>query len=287
MNFFQRVIINYYKTKLNTLGAVSPAKAAEAAFKLFCTPYHGKPKREAPPVFHKAAKISFVFKTYTIRGFHWTPLQPVGKKVLICHGFDSCCYKFEAYVEPLLRAGFDVFAFDAPGHGISDGTTINSLLYRDLIIEINTLYGSFDSIIAHSLGGLATSLVAEKLQLTQTKLVLIAPAVEAVTATEHFFSLIPLQEKIRTVFYKHIESLGGQPITWYSVSRAVQTFATPILWFHDKKDLICPYTDTLPVQHLGLQNITFITTSGLGHSQIYRNAQVQKQVVDFISAKHS
>ena len=262
MNFFQRVIINYYKTKLNTLGAVSPAKAAEAAFKLFCTPYHGKPKREAPPVFHKAAKISFVFKTYTIRGFHWTPLQPVGKKVLICHGFDSC-------------------------HGISDGTTINSLLYRDLIIEINTLYGSFDSIIAHSLGGLATSLVAEKLQLTQTKLVLIAPAVEAVTATEHFFSLIPLQEKIRTVFYKHIESLGGQPSTWYSVSRAVQTFATPILWFHDKKDLICPYTDTLPVQHLGLQNITFITTSGLGHSKIYRNAQVQKQVVDFISAKHS
>ena len=285
MKLSQKIIVGYYKTKLNSLAAVSPAKAAVAAFKLFCTPYHGKPKREAPPVFHKATKISFAFNALTICGFHWVPAHPPSKKVLICHGFDSCCYKFDTYIDPLLREGFDVFAFDAPGHGISDGTTVNSLVYRDTILEINRLFGPFDGIIAHSLAGLATSLAAEKLQLSQTRLVLIAPAVEASTAIDQFFTFIPLHSKIRTEFNQLIQTLGNQPVNWYSVTRAIQTFTTPVLWLHDKKDLVCPYSDTLPVQQLALPHITFITTNGLGHSKIYRHAPIQKQVIDFISAK--
>src|ERR1700761_4122234 len=127
MKLAQRIVLGYYKTKFRTLAVLSPRKAAEAAFILFCTPYSGKPKREVPPVFHKAIPLHFPLEQLTLRGWKWQPEHPNGKKVLIVHGFDSCSYKFDKYVTALLLKGFEVLAFDAAGHGTSDGKLLNVL----------------------------------------------------------------------------------------------------------------------------------------------------------------
>lgn len=133
----QRVVIGYYKTKLKTLALLSPKKASEAAFQLFCSPYSGKPKRKAPPIFHHAQKLKLEIEGLQVRGWHWKAEQPNGKTILIAHGFDSCAYKFDRYIAPLKREGFDVVAFDAPGHGTSDGKILNARIYRDMILKIH------------------------------------------------------------------------------------------------------------------------------------------------------
>jgi len=284
MKLAQRIAFGYFKTKFNTLGAISPRKAAEAAFTLFCTPYHGKPKRKAPAIFNDATKLEFIFDFLTIRGFHWQAKHPTHKKILICHGFDSCCYKFDAYIPLLLEKGFDVFAFDAPGHGISDGKTINALLYSKLIHALENHYGPFYGIMAHSLGGLAVSLTLEHMANNEPKkVVLIAPATETTSAVDNFFRYIPLLPKVQQAFHQFIFEINHTPTEWYSVTRAIQNVHSKVLWLHDKYDAVCAYEDTKAARKLHLANVQFLTTQNLGHSNIYRQPEIQEAIIDFFS----
>jgi pimeloyl-ACP methyl ester carboxylesterase len=278
----QRIAISYYKTKIKAISFLSKKMAAEKAFELFCTPYSGKPKRKAPPIFHNAAKISCTINQLTIRGWMWTPKTANGKKILIAHGFDSCSYKFDNYIQPLLQEGFTVYAFDAPAHGISDGKTADAWLYRNSILEIDKELGSFYCIIAHSLGGLSASLAAEVMPMLN-KLILIAPATETQRAIDNFFKIVPLGNEIKSDIEKTIIAINHQPISYYSVTRCVQNITAKILWVHDKRDWICPYDDVQPAINLNLSNTEFFITQGLGHNKIYRNKTVVERIIQFLN----
>jgi pimeloyl-ACP methyl ester carboxylesterase len=282
MKLAQRIAIGYYKTKIKTIALVSKRKAAQKAFELFCTPYSGKPKRKAPAVFHKAEKVSFDFEGITVRGWRWQSDHPNGKKILIAHGFDSYSYRFEKYINPLTRAGFEVLAFDAPGHGISNGKTINVLVYKQTILQIEKQFGSLFAIIAHSLGGMAAALATEEIPTLQ-KLVLIAPATETSTAIKNFFTFFPVGNDIQEEMEKLIVEMRGYPISYYSVSRSIKNIHIPVLWLHDEDDWICTYEDVKPVQQYHLPNVEFYITKGLGHSKIYRDNSSSKKIIEFVS----
>ncbi len=280
----QRLAISYYKAKFHFLAIFSDQKAAESVFDLFCTPYSGKPKRKAPAIFSKAEVLNFSFEGVALYGWRWKPEHPNGKKILIVHGFDSCSYRFDRYIVPLNKQGFEVIAFDAPGHGMSGAKRINALQYSNAIKAIDEKYGIFYGIMAHSLGGLATALAFEQLHEQENrKLVLIAPTTETSTAIDNFFRFIPVNKKVQAAFHKVIEEVGQRPISYYSVARAVQNIQSPVLWIHDEEDKICPYCDTIAVQEKKLPHVEFFITKGLGHSGIYRQNNVFKKIVDFFS----
>jgi len=278
----QRMAIGYYQAKFRLLSLVSSRKAAESVFKLFCTPYSGKPKRKTPAVFLTAESISFKLNNNLIRGWKWIPEQSNGKRILIVHGFDSCSYKFERYIVPLNREGFEVIAFDAPGHGVSEGKTINALEYSEAILKAESLFGGFYGIMAHSLGGLAASLAFEQLpDQERRKLVLIAPTTETSTAIENFFRFVPVSSKIQKAFHDLLEEVGKKPVSHYSINRMIRSFKAPVLWIHDEEDTICPYCDTIAIQHLTLPHVEFFITKGFGHSGIYRQNNVFKKIIAF------
>ena len=283
MKLAQRLVKGFYRTKFKTLGRISPEKAANAAYQLFCTPYSGKPKREVPAVFHKAQRQSLPLNDLKINGFEWNPLHKEPTcTVLICHGFDSFSYRFEAYVEQLLKEGCRVLAFDAPAHGISDGKRFNVLLYKQMLVEVAKKFGPFNGIMAHSVGALAVGLAMEELQYPDVKLALIAPATETTRAVQQFFKMFPVDGKTHTAFLQLIENLGSKPLDWYSMTRIVPTLGNHMLWLHDEQDRICPFEDTATLRELQLPNVRFITTSGLGHSKIYREADIQKHIIKFL-----
>ncbi|SJZ51328.1 alpha/beta hydrolase [Sediminibacterium ginsengisoli] len=287
MKLAQRVVIGYYRTKLRTIGMLSPDKAAASAFRLFCTPYPGSRLRKMPPLFHKALKVSLPVNGLKVKGFHWTSrATPNGKKVLIVHGFSSQSYKFEKYVSLLTQEGFEVFAFDAPAHGESEGSQINAILYRDTIIGIEKSFGPFDGIIAHSLGALSTTLAMEQLSQPvnpDKKIVLIAPATETTTAFDHFCKMLRIRAEVKSLFAQVIEKVANQPLNYYSASRIVPLLPMQVLWIHDKQDAICPFDDTLPVRETPPQNLQFIATDGLGHNRIYHDKEVKNQVIRFLT----
>src|SRR5215210_3909909 len=119
MKLIQKLFLAYYSNKFKLIALFSPSAAAKSAFDFFCTPYSRRRTYEAPEAFKAAEKLSFTFQQHQIHGFRWRPKIPNGHKLLICHGFDSLSYRFEGYIDPLLDHGFELYAFDAPGHGIS------------------------------------------------------------------------------------------------------------------------------------------------------------------------
>ena len=285
MKLTKKIALSYYKTKFKLLGLFLPKKAARSAFKLFCTPFSGKPERVMPLIFEKAEQISIkIDGNLTLRGWRWQPETDVatGKKILILHGFDSYSYRFEKYIRPLRNEGFTVMAFDAPGHGISDGKTINSLQYKNAILAIEKQFGTFYGIMAHSIGGLAASLASEHLPKLQ-KLVLIAPAVEITRPIDNFANMVSLPQRVRKRMYKLIIKIAKLPVSYFDARRAIEQVTVPTLWLHDEEDAICPYKDVLPIQALALPHVTFYITKGLGHSNIYRDPTTVKIIVDFMA----
>jgi pimeloyl-ACP methyl ester carboxylesterase len=282
MNLSQRLAIAYYKTKIHTIGLVSASKAAEIAYELFCTPRKPRKKLKEPPLFHKAEKLHLLVKESTLKGFRFTPQQPNGNKILILHGFSSYSYKFEKYVSLFKKQGFEVVAFDAPAHGLSEGKIINALIYKEAILQIEANFGPFYGLMGHSLGGLAGALAFQEFNdQANRRLVMVAPAVRTQRAIEHFYSLLPVDEKIRVAIDQLFKEITHLTIEEISVNHAIKHIQSPILWIHDKNDNICIFDDVLPIMNEKPEHIRFVITEGLGHSRIYKEASISNTIDHF------
>lgn len=280
MKLAQRLAIGYIRTKFNLLSAISKKKAAEAAFQLFCTPQR-RNRKPLPKIFTSAEQLSFKMDGIIIQGWRWN--HPAERKVLIIHGYESSVTNFDRYVKPFIKKGYEVLAFDAPANGRSGGKKITAPLYKNMIKEINKIYGPVHSYMAHSFGGLAVSLALEEISHTKDyRLVLIAPATETVTAIDSFFTFLQLDPSLKIEFEKIIIKTGGVSSAWYSIKRAMKNIQAEVLWFHDEEDDITPLTDALKVRDENHPNVSFVISKGLGHRRIYRDNKVTNSIVDFL-----
>lgn len=260
----------------------STKAAASRAFRIFCTPF--KAQRTVSSVLAQHAEpLQVSVENKVANGLRWN--KGGRKKALLLHGMHSSSRNFERYVEPLVEKGFEVLAFDAPGHGHSEGKQITVLQYRKMIAEIYNNYGPIDAYLAHSFGGLAISLALESIPHDQnTRVVLIAPATETVTAIDQFFGFLGMNGKVREEFDQIIVDRGGQAPSWYSVKRAIPSIRGQILWFHDKNDDVTPLEDVQPIIDKRLPNIEFVITENWGHRRIYREQKVINQAVSFMAS---
>ena len=276
----QQVAIGYYRTKFKILSALSNKKAAELALDLFSTPQF-RYKQKLPEIFNEAEKLSFKHYGETVVGYRWN--RGGHRKVLIVHGFNSSVAKFDRYIRPLMKKGYEVLAFDAPAHGYSTGKKLNAVVFRDMITYIHKEYGPIRSYMGHSFGGLAICLALEEIEHTDdVHVVLIAPATESKTAIDTFFNFMKLNGEVRKEFDDLIFRLRNKPPDWYSASRAVENLKAKILWCHDEDDPLTPWADAKKVMDKQHYNIEFIITKGLGHRRIYRDNKVFKTIVEFL-----
>jgi pimeloyl-ACP methyl ester carboxylesterase len=264
------------------VAAVSPKAAAAYAFRIFCTPLKGRARSRTLLAQH-GEPLQVTVENKLAKGLRWN--KGGSKKALLLHGMHSSSRNFERYVEPLVEKGFEVIAFDAPAHGDSEGKQITVLQYRIMIAEIFNAFGPIDAYLAHSFGGLATSLALENIPHdSQTRVVLIAPATETVTAVNQFFNFLRINGELRREFDQIILERGGQPTDWYSVKRAMAAIQASILWFHDKDDDVTPLSDVQPIIDRNYANIEFVITENWGHRRIYREQKVINQAVKFLAS---
>ena len=286
MKLSQRLAIGYIQTKFKVLRVVSKRKAAEQAFQLFSTPFLKSKKKGDPK---NAELLSFKLKLpngkkneLTIHGYRWNYPQAV--KVLILHGFGAAASKFERYVSPLVKKGYEVLAFDAPAHGDSDGKTTNAVEYSVMIKRVIELYGPIRGFIAHSFGGIALSLALEETAHDEnTRIVFIAPATETTSAVDGAFAMLKINDAaVRKEFDKIIYNISGKETAWFSIRRAMNNIKAKVLWIHDEDDDITPLNDALKVKEDAHPNIEFVITKGLGHRKIYHDAAIKNKVVEFL-----
>ena len=280
MKLAQKLAVNYLRAQLNLIAVVSKKRAVKKAFKIFSTPIY-KSKKKAPPVFDRGEKISFVLEGLLIKGYRFN--HPQENKVLIIHGYESSIKNFDRYISPFIRKGYEVIGFDAPAHGRSEGKRIVLPLYIKMLEEIEKQFGPINRFMGHSFGGLA---LAHLLEMQPTnhllKAVFISPATETTTAINSFFRFLDLPDDLRPEFDKLILEKSGRLPSYFSVHRAIEHIEFPLLWIHDEEDGVTPLKDVEKTIKRKKPNLTFEITKGLGHSKIYRENKIVKQIVDFL-----
>lgn len=260
-----------------------PGWAARQAFNIFITP-QSRNQKPLPPVFERAERLLWLESGDTCEGWRWN--AGAKRRILILHGFSSSSRNFAHLIEALICNGGEVIAFDAPAHGNSEGKQIHSLRYRKFIQEIRQEWGPFDGYIAHSFGGLSLSLALEEQPpRMHERVVLIAPATETRSALKQLQSTLQLSERIMIRIAEAIKKRSGKPTDWFSVNRVVKNLSNPILWIHDQNDDVTPYADLMPTLQRAPAHVRFRFTEGLGHRRIYRDAEVCREIVDFLTSK--
>ena len=281
MKLKQNLAIKFIRLKFKALTILSTRKTAERAFQLFCTPFF-KTLNKDPMIFKSAEPLNFSLDGIMINGYRWN--NDKEHKVLILHGFGSAAHNFHQYVSSFIDKGYQVLAFDAPAHGISEGSTVNAKQYGEMIDKAYKLYGPFNSFLAHSFGGMALSLALENIAHDEnTKIVFIAPATETTTAIDEAFKMLQITDRaVRVAFDEIIFEKSGHTTSWFSIKRAMANIKASILWIHDEDDDITPLADALNVKGLNYKNIKFVITQGLGHRKIYRDTSVKEMAIKFL-----
>lgn len=276
----QNLFLHYFRARLKLLALFSKKYAGRKAFQIFCTP-HFSTVYDVKQM-HHAANLSFDFHKLKITGHQWN--KGGNKKLLIVHGFRSASANFKHFAEKLSARGYEVLAFDAPAHGLSEGKTINALVYKNFVHAINEHFGPFDAYLAHSFGGLAVSLHLEEIpDNAPIKTVLIAPAANTRQLCEDFFKEMRLKDPaVQQHFYNCISHISNKDVEWFSINRAAMGIKGAVLWLHDSGDKVTPVDDALQLQQKHLPNFRFLFTSNLGHRRIYRDENVVSAIIDFL-----
>ncbi len=160
---------------INTLARISttlsPYLAARWLEHLFLSPSRWTtPPREVAWI-STAQRSSVCFdETRKLPLFTWGS----GPTVLLVHGWSGRGSQMGAFAEPLVKLGFRVVTFDAPGHGIADGRLSGLSEIAIAIERVASRVGPLHAIVAHSVGTAAATIALSR-GLSVERLVYIAP----------------------------------------------------------------------------------------------------------------
>lgn len=218
-----------------------------------------------------------------VRGQVWGE----GPVVYLMHGWGGRGAQFEALVEPLVAAGHRVVLFDAPSHGDSDAgpagpRRTHGLEFARALDDVFKEFGPADAVVAHSLGTIATYLTLRFGWLGTRRLVFIAPMVESASLFDQFQGALGFGARTRRAFDRAVDEFVGIQVAEFD-ARVQATYSEPLptLVVADRSDWQTPYDDAVDfAQSVGAE---LVTTEGLGHRRILRDAHVVRTVVDYVS----
>jgi pimeloyl-ACP methyl ester carboxylesterase len=202
---------------------------------------------------------------------------------LLMYGWGGHRAQLAAFVEPLLAAGWRAAAFDAPAHGDTVGGQASGYQMAKAILAVTTQIGAPRVVIAHSLGCMSATLAVEE-GLKPEKLVLFGPIRRLEDTVEPFLKSnnFPLDwaERLKQ---ECVLQFGGADV-WERTSLDLQLprFNLPGLVIHDRDDEVTPYISGAVVAR-AWKAAKLITTRGLGHRGVLRDADVIRQVVEFVT----
>ena len=262
---------------LNLLAMIAPEQAGRFGLALFCRPFRGKITARQRQFLESGNHFTFSHEKETIAGYSW---GSGAKKILLLHGWQSHTYRWKIYVEQLVDQGYTVFAFDAPGHGLSTGKFLSVPLYSEVIERMIVRIGKPDVIVAHSIGGFAALYTLHRNpSLSSDQLIVMAAPGEATEFFEFYKTSLNLSQRSLDLTIKRFTERFKNGPDYFSSARFVSTLTIAGLIIHDEGD------DETSVHHAkrvhqNWRNSKLLITKGLGHN--LKSVEVVKEVVQFI-----
>jgi len=261
-----------------TLGRLAPGPMARVAYWLWFKTRRFPLSRRERAVLDRAEHRTVVHNGLPIAAYSWGS----GPTVLLVHGWHGSAANFVAFIDPLLKIGKRVLAFDQPAHGATPGDRTNIYEIAAALEAVARLHGPIESAITHSFGA-PCALMALKSGLSLKRVVCISPPAEVETLLAAFSETLNLPRPVLTRFRKHLERDFG-PDIWdrLSPSHVARDLDLPALIIHDRNDraMLFEEGEALARAWPGAQ---FHATSGLGHNRILLDAAVIERAVAFLA----
>lgn len=265
---------------INVLAIVSPRYAGHFGLALFCRPFRGKITARQKEFLQSAEQFSFPYRNETVAGYRW---GNGAKKVLLVHGWQSHTYRWKTYVEELIKHNHSVFAFDAPGHGLSSGNFLSVPLYSEVIEKIILQIGKPEVIIGHSIGGFSSLITLHRNpSLSPDKLVVMAAPGEASEFFDFYKATLNLSQRSMGLIINSFRERFNHGPEYFSSPAFASTITTAGLIIHDEEDVETSVEHSKRV-HQNWNNSRLYITKGFGHN--LKSIEVVKEVVAFIGKK--
>lgn len=203
--------------------------------------------------------------------------------VQLVHGWGGHRGQLSAFAEPLVAAGFRVAACDAPSHGDTPGTQASGYQAAQALRAVAAEIGQPQAIVAHSFGATAVAVALQE-GLHTEKLVFFGPTRRLEDTLEPFLKMSNLPIELTGELKRVTERDWGANV-WErtALDQVLPKIPIPGLIFHDREDERTPYLSGVAVAR-AWKSARLITTHGLGHRGLLRDADVIRQVVEFLKS---
>lgn len=267
------------------LSAVAPRRAATIGARLwFAVP--------RPPISEDARRFLATgqpFETSVggtpVAGWKWGSGEPV----LLMHGWGGYAAQLQAFVEPLVRAGFQAVALDAPSHGMSGPSQLGPkhatlFDFSNAMLAASRQMPAIAGVIAHSGGCAAAAWALRQHPAWPVRhMVFIAPFGSPARYMKVFQRTVGLSDRAMRRFRADTERqfrFQWKDFEVVAIADAVKT--PPLLVIHDKEDRETAWQDGADIA-ARWPSATLQATTGLGHNRILRDASVVESVVRFLA----
>ena len=209
------------------------------------------------------------------------------KHVLFVHGWGGRFTQFSALLDyceaqnPNFLEEYTLIGFNALAHRGAQGKRTMMPEFGECIQQIQERYGTFHSIIAHSLGSNAALYAQMECNMTADHQILIAPPGLISGMVGLFCDAVGFNTKVHSRIVSNLKKIHGDDFDSYSAPSLAARNTIPALVFHDLNDNDTPIAMGRAVGE-NLTHGTFIETKGLGHRRILRDPEVLKQIFQFL-----
>lgn len=246
----------------------------EEALWLFATPYRVEMARKEAAVAEAGERFTF---GDGIAGWRWG----TGARILLLHGWNGRALNLSSFVEPLVAAGFEVVAIDAPGHGDSAGQYCYAPLYADAAKLLAQEQGDFYGVVAHSFGTCAAN-VAMKQGLKFERAVYLSAFCYIKPRFFEFGAAVGLDAEGQEAMWQVTEDYFGRGlIESFHGDVAAKEFTAQGLIIHDRDDPEILVEQAEAMAAVWPECELWITEK-LGHYRLIRSKEVIDRVTKFM-----
>lgn len=267
-----------YGGYLNLMSHVSSTITGKQAYQVFSRVRRGKVRQYQLEFLDSGQDRRILVQDLEVQTYHWPGKGPT---VLLVHGWESNTFRWRDLVAKLALANFNVVAFDAPGHGYSEGKYLDLPLFAECIQKMTELYGP-NGFVGHSFGGLAILYnTYHRPQADTYQIATLGSPAKFSSIVGYYQRLLGLSAKVYDALDDHIVKQFDLPIASVNSIDYVRQTAHHGLIIHDRKDDITPFNDSQMV-HDNWKNSRLMATEGLGHS--LKDELVHDRVVRFLGS---
>lgn len=283
-------------TDFAELCSSAPALAGDLAYKRFCTPRLSERRSPDHDVLTARAR-------HHLRNAEWRTLEttvgriqafifepdrnPLGKSVLVAHGWTSESSFMTVFAEPMRRAGYRVVMFDQPAHGLSSGERASLIDCARALLEVAEELGPFEAVVAHSMGCLAALLVGEggppmPRRYTFGRYILVACPNRFSDVTREFGDGLSLSPQAQRVYERHLERIAHRTIASFAGGGLLAATGAPALLIHARDDAEVKFSCAEEIAAL-CPHAQIKAFDGLGHRMILYATPAARAAVAFLN----